>query len=110
MTAWDLISNTYLHRIPSLALDGLLQTNHPRTVEDLHVLRLLHIPSPSPLALRVLVTCQSFQVNLISLPLPAYVFRAFPSSHGETQVSRALLDRLPTILGEAKELLVNKNV
>lgn len=91
-TAWDSMSNKYLHKISSLPLDGLLQTNHPRAVEDLHVLRLLHIPSPSPLALGILVTCQSFQVNLISLPLPADVLRALPSRHGEAQVSGALLD------------------
>lgn len=92
MTAQDLMSNKYLHKVSLLLSDGLLQTNHARAVEDLHVLRLLHIPSASPLALRVLVTCQSFQVNLISLPLPADVLRALPARHGETQLSRALLD------------------
>lgn len=74
------------------------------------MLRLLHIPSPSPLALGILVTCQALQVDLVSFPLPADVLRALPASHGETQVSRALLDWLPTILMEGKELLVNKTV
>lgn len=72
--------------------------------------RLLHIPSPSPLALGILVTCQALQVNLVSLPLPADVLRALPTSHGETQISRALLDWLPTILLEGKEFLVIKTV
>lgn len=74
------------------------------------MLRLLHIPSPSPLALGILVTCQALQVDLVSFPLPADVLRALPASHGETQVSSALLDWLPTILMEGKELLVNKTV
>lgn len=38
MTAQDLMSNKYLHKVSLLLSDGLLQTNHARAVEDLHVL------------------------------------------------------------------------
>lgn len=38
MAARDSVSNEHLYKISTLALLSLLQTNHPRTAEDLHVL------------------------------------------------------------------------